>query len=117
MAYAVGGQYFAFLKRSREGVRPKEQGADSGFSYGPIGTFFAIMYQGYGMMPTQYVCVFDGKEVRQQCNDGSKLNTYQVRLPEGVKTYPPESDGPISDRKWVEKSALEFALSVIQSDK
>lgn len=113
--YAVGGEYVAFLRRSREAARPTEKVADPALNYGTIDALFNVMYDGYSMMPAQYICVFDGKETREQCSDGVKVNTYQVKLPKGVKTYPLEpDDAPANDKKWVKRTTLEFVLGTLQ---
>ncbi|MGO9095269.1 MAG: hypothetical protein ACLQGV_08600 [Bryobacteraceae bacterium] len=107
VGYGVGSEYLAFLRRSKAGAMPSDQSGESGLSYGPISTLYSVMYEGYSIMPIEYVCVFDGNEPKEQCGSGVKVNVYQVRLPKTLKTYPPEPDDEsVSDRKWVKAKAL-----------
>jgi hypothetical protein len=116
--YAVGGEYVAFLRRSQNGIRPLDNVENTGLSYGRVDVLYRVMYQGYSMMPAEYVCVFDGKEIRSQCGNGIKINTFQVILPEGVRTYPLEvDDEPSNDKKWVRRDVLFFVLDRLRSSK
>lgn len=107
ITYALGGEYVVFLRHSEKGVEPKVHLSAPGISYGPIQTLYVVMYDGYGSMPVEYVCAFDGQEISQQCDYGIKLNTYQVIFPKHLKTFPTQFVGASSeDTRWVRKTAL-----------
>src|SRR5713226_579793 len=55
----VGNEYLVFLKKSGNGIKPKDD--SPGLNYGPVPLFFQIMYDGYTILPSAYACVFDGK--------------------------------------------------------
>jgi len=56
-------------------------------------------------MPVRYVCVFEGKVPSESCDYGVRVNTIQVQLPKGIKTFPQASDNDFSDAsKCVRKS-------------
>jgi hypothetical protein len=112
ISYGVGSEYLAFLRRSDVGLNPAPATEGSGLHYGAIGRLFRVMYEGYSIMPIEYVCVFEGKEPSEQCADAIKVNAHQVRLPRALRTYPaePAADLSGSDEKWVKKEALLSAL-------
>lgn len=107
ITYSLGGQYLVFLHRAEKGIEPKAAASTPGLRYGRIDVFYRVMYQGYGSMPIRYACVFDGKNVSQQCDYGIKVNTYQVALPRKVRTFPSRtSDISHSNDRWVRKTVL-----------
>lgn len=107
ITYALGGEYLVFLRHSEKGIEPKVHLSVPGVSYGPIQSLYVVMYDGYSSMPVEYVCVFDGQEISQQCDYGIKLNTYQVILPKLLKTFPSQFVGASSEHtRWVRNSAL-----------
>lgn len=113
--YGIGSEYLAFLKRSNEKMVPSKQSSSPAISYGELPVFYKIMYEGYSFMEIGYECVFDGKEIHQQCDDGIKLNTFQVVLPKKIKIFPaPPEEGNSSDTKWVRKDRLLAYLETLQ---
>jgi hypothetical protein len=105
--YGVGSQYLAFLQRSKKDLKPVDQSNTSGLSYGLLKSSHKIMYDGYSVMPIDYICIFDGKEISQQCDYGVRFNTHQITLPGKIKTFPPNSlDESDSDNKWVRKEGI-----------
>jgi hypothetical protein len=105
--YELGGELIAFLRCSKEGTEPKQQTASSGLTYGPISPFYLVMYEGYSALRTDYECVFDGKEIAQQCDDGVEVNTSQVILPKGIRTFPSATKGAFSrETNWVRKNVF-----------
>ena len=118
IGYAVGGEYLAFLRRSDEETKPKEQSNMPGLNYGSLKSVYQIMYEGYSTMPINYVCAFDGKTTSQQCDYGIKVNTYQVALPGKIKAFPLESgDLPSEDNKWVRRGGLISFLEHLRTSK
>jgi hypothetical protein len=111
--FGLGGEYLVFLRHSEKGLEPKQPSVASGLDYGPIPSFYLVMYEGYGALPIEYDCVFDGKEIAQRCDYGIKVNTHQVVLPQGLRTYPSSAKGSFSeDTKWVRKTVF---LSFMQT--
>jgi hypothetical protein len=107
IGYGLGEDLLVFLHRSEKGIEPKQPLVNSSLSYGPISSFYLLMYEGYGALRIKYDCVFDGKEIAQQCDDGVRVNTYQVILPQSVKTYPSLIRGSFEENtKWVRKTVF-----------
>jgi hypothetical protein len=107
IGYGLGEELLVFLHHSEKGIEPKQPVTTSGLSYGPISSFYLVMYEGYGALRIKYDCVFDGKEIAQQCDDGIRVNAHQVVLPKSVKTYPSSARGSFSEvTKWVRKTVL-----------
>jgi hypothetical protein len=107
VGYGLGEELLVFLHHSERGIEPNQPATNSGLSYGPISSFYLVMYEGYGALRIKYDCVFDGKEIAQQCADGISVNTLQVVLPKSVKTYPSRTKGSSSEEtKWVRKAVL-----------
>ncbi len=105
--YSLGGEYLVFLRRSEKHIEPSNKSKNSVSTYGPLPSFYEVMYEGYSAMPVKYACVFDGQDPAHQCDDGIKVNTYQVILPIQIRTFPPESDDvPNGDYKWIRKAAF-----------
>ena len=105
--YELGGELIVFLRHSKKGSEPNRQTAGSGLSYGSISSFYLVMYDGYSAMQSEYECVFDGKEIAQQCDYGVRLNTRQVMLPKSIKTFPSSTKGASSDdTNWVRKNVF-----------
>jgi len=107
ISYRLGGEYVVFLHHSDKRIELKPQQTASGLSYGPISSFYLVMYEGYSALPVEYNCVFDGKEIAQHCDYGVKVNTYQVVLPKGLRTYPSATIGSFSENtRWVRKETF-----------
>jgi hypothetical protein len=114
--YRIGWEYLAFLKRSIEKIAPSKEAATPGTSYGPLPSFYRIMYEGFSLMESRYVCVFDGKEISEQCGYGIKLNVIQVILPRKIKTFPvPDDEGEVGDSKWVRKKPFLAYLETLRN--
>ena len=103
IGYGVGNEYVAFLRRATSA--PKLQGqrpTHTSIAYGPLEVFHLIMYQGYSIMSVRYACVFGGKD---PCDYGVRVNTDQVKLPKGTKTFPRASGDELPDAsQWVRKA-------------
>lgn len=111
--YSLGGEYLIFLRRSQKQIEPSHSSETATPTYGRILSFYEVMYEGYSAMPVKYVCVFDGDEIKDQCDDGIKVETNQVVLPSRIQTFPSESDDTTdSDYKWIRKAAL---ISLLQT--
>ena len=107
IGYALGEELVVFLKHSEQGIDPKPSATSSSLNYGPISSFYLIMYDGYSALHVSYECVFDGKDIAHQCDYGVRVNTYQVALPKSIRTYPASVTYPSSDdTRWVRKIAF-----------
>src|SRR5215467_9499730 len=107
VGYGVGEELLVFLRHSQKGIEPNQNAADPSLNYGPISSFYLAMYQGYGTLHIEYECVFDGKEIAQQCDYGVRVNTHQVMLPKTIKTFPSSTKGAFSEEtNWVRKSVF-----------
>jgi hypothetical protein len=107
IGFGLGEELLVFLHQSENGIEPKQRATSPSLSYGPISSFYLVMYDGYSALRVKYDCVFDGKEIAQQCDDGILVNTFQVVLPKSVKTYPSSKRGSFSeDTKWVRKTVF-----------
>ena len=116
IGFGLGEEYLLFLHHSERAIEPKEKAPLSGLNYGRISELYEIMYEGYSAIPIKYDCVFDGKEITQQCDYGMKLNTNQVILPKKIKTYPSSTKGSFSeDTKWVRKTVFIAYLQTISN--
>jgi hypothetical protein len=105
IGYGVGNEYVAFLRRAKSGPTLQAQrSTNNSIAYGAVEVLHLIMYQGYSIMPIRYVCVFEGKDPSQSCDYGVRVNTQQVKLPKGIKTFPRASDDEFVDAsRWVRK--------------
>lgn len=107
IGYGLGEELFVLLHHSADGIEPKPPATSSALSYGPISSFYLVMYEGYSALSVRYDCIFDGKETEQRCDYGVRVNTYQVGLPKSVKTYPSSAKGTSSeDTRWVRRTAF-----------
>ncbi|MGB6077126.1 MAG: hypothetical protein WBG29_15965 [Candidatus Acidiferrales bacterium] len=107
VSYRLGSEYLVFLQHSKKAIEPKEQSGIPGMNYGRVNSFYTIMYQGNSAMLIRYTCVFDGKDVSQQCDNGIKLNPEQIVLPNTLKTFPTDSGNASGEEdRWVRKSIL-----------
>jgi len=106
----IGWKYVVFLKKGAAET-PK---TNDTLSFGSIESVSREMYEGYGTLPVDYECVFDGAAVGQQCDYGVQLNPEQVVLPKLVKTFPKGDAGAVTNyKKWVRESALNSQLEAL----
>lgn len=107
LGHRLGWEYILFLRRSANPAMPKP-GAKGGF--GTVGSY-EVFNEGYTSMETSYECVFNGKEVNQQCDYGVRVCTDYIRLPKGTYTSPPLSKDVPFGCRWVRKADF---LSLIE---
>jgi hypothetical protein len=81
----LGGEYVLFLIKVPNSITPK---ATTG--YGVI-QYARVFNEGYSSMRTSYECVFDGKDINQQCDYGVRVCTDYIILPKSVATFPPKT--------------------------
>jgi hypothetical protein len=81
----LGWEYLLFLRNVPQTIAPK---AASNAGYGTI-HYSKIFDEGYTSMEVSYECVFDGKDIAQQCDYGVRVCTDYIRLPQSLPTFPP----------------------------
>gem|GEM_PF-2371588 len=108
---AIGSDYL-FFSRFSAPLNPMP-GKTIG-SYGRIERPEEWSDVGYGLMPIEYLCVFDGKEISQQCDYGVNLNKDQILLPANLKSFPQEPTAETNYHSWVRKSDMLEVLIELQ---
>lgn len=118
IGYGVGEEYLVFLKNAdkRIGEQIDESVKPNRAPYDANKTYFRIMYDGYSVMPVSYECFFDGKNA-EKCGYGVKFNTYQVKLPATLKTFPKDVGEFSPDKKWVRREAIKAELANLKKRK
>ena len=104
----LGWEYVLFLRNSPKPVIPKTA---ANASYGVV-LYSEIFDEGYSSMQTSYECVFDGKEIAQQCDYAVRVCTDYIKLPKAVSAFPPEENDPPFGCRWVRKTTF---LSLLNS--
>ncbi len=117
IGYGVGSEYIAFLRKSKKTVgevrldRAKKISLDFDDSE-PV---YEIMYGGYSIMPINYVCIFDGKNLSDQCDYGVLFNSYQILIPPTLRPFPLKGRDPANpDNKWIRKNSFQKYLFSLQ---
>lgn len=98
----LGWEYIVFL---RNVGRPLEPKAASGRSYGTV-HYAEVFNEGYSAMMSSYECVFDGKDTAQKCDNGIRICTDYVVLPESVPSFPPVEQNVPFGCRWVRRSVF-----------
>src|SRR5262249_21400369 len=106
---SIGNQYLAFLKNTNKSLNNfiLEKDSEKPLPFNGLEIYYNIMYGGYSILPINYICVFDGKEIKDQCDYGIKINTYQVKLPGKLNTFPVSIiENSNADTKWIRRDQL-----------
>jgi hypothetical protein len=85
--------------------------AASKVNYGTV-QYSEVFNQGYTPMETSYECIFDGKEIREQCDYGVRVCTDYILLPKSLPTFPPMTEDTAFGCRWVRKKAF---ITVLES--
>ena len=109
----LGWEYILFLRNKPDAITPKTK---SSGSYGKV-RFAEIFDQGYSSMETSYQCVFDGAEIRQQCDYGIRVCTNYIKLPKNTRTFPPERNDTPFGCRWVRKASFLSLLEKLKEPK
>ena len=116
VGYGVGSEYLVFLRNSKKTVKDitVEKSKKEGFGYNETEPVYHVMFDGYSSMSVNYICIFDGKNISDQCDYGVKFNSSQVILPKTIRTFPSKGvDLENPDNKWLRKnSMLKYILSL-----
>jgi hypothetical protein len=108
----LGWEYLLFLRNAAKPLAPK---TTASASYGTI-RYSEIFDQGYSSMENSYECVFDGKEIAQQCDYGVRVCTDYIKLPKSISSFADEKDPPFGCR-WVRKTAFVSLLDTLAVSK
>jgi hypothetical protein len=95
----LGWEYIVFLHSVKEPAVPKDA---KNPVYGTV-KYFEVFNQGYSSMESSYECIFDGKEIKDQCDYGVKVCTDYIVLPKGTPVFPPMEDDVPFGCRWVRK--------------
>jgi hypothetical protein len=77
VGHRVGWDYVLFLRNVAKPLVPK---TTSSTNYGTV-HYSEVFNEGYSSMETSYECVFDGKEIAEQCDYGVRICTDYIVLP------------------------------------
>jgi hypothetical protein len=111
ISYGVGSEYVAFFRRSKANPKPLP-GGGAFVNHGPVEIFYRVMFEGYSILPIQYVCAFPGKD---PCDYAVRVNTYQIKLPPGLKTFPRTAkDDFVEPTRWVRREDFLHLLSTLK---
>jgi hypothetical protein len=105
----LGFEYVLFLHNAKIPAVPKKE---------PSAMFGVVRHgnvfnEGYSSMAVSYECVFDGKDVAQQCDYGVRVCTDYIILPRNIRTFPPKSTGTPFGCRWIRRKAFESLLGQI----
>ena len=109
----LGSEYILFLHNAAEPIAPK---TGSHANYGTV-RYSEVFNEGYSAMETSYGCMFDGKTIPEQCDNGVRVCTDYIVLPKSLRTFPPVMvDTPFGCR-WVRKEAFISVLGTFHESK
>jgi hypothetical protein len=98
----LGGEYILFLRGT---VKPLAPNPDSTSNYGTV-RYLDVLNEGYGAMETSFECIFDGKDVSDECDDAVKVCTDYIKLPSTVRTFPPSEEETPFGCRWIRKGSF-----------
>ena len=79
--------------------------------------FSGAFREAYPSMLISYVCVFGGAAEGPKCDEGVKVCTNRVEIPDSLPTFPPNSGDPPGCR-WVRKTAfISFLDNLVEAKK
>lgn len=105
----LGWEYVLFL---RNVAKPLTPNAISSANYGAV-QYSEIFNEGYSSMECSYECVYDGKDIAQQCDDGVRVCTDYIKLPKSLRVFPPMTEETPFGCRWVRRSAFLSALDAL----
>ncbi len=109
----LGDEYILFLRNVTEPITPKTTAIPS---YGTI-RYAKVFDQGYSSMEISYHCVFDGREIAQQCDSGVRVCTDYIKLPKSIPAFPPEENDPPFGCRWVRMRLFSGLLDTLANPK
>jgi hypothetical protein len=105
----LGWEYVLFLRNSPKPITPK---TTANAAYGTI-PYSEIFNEGYSSMQSSYECVFDGKDIAQQCDHAVRVCTDYIELPKSIPAFPPEENDPPFGCRWVRQAQLVSLLGTL----
>jgi hypothetical protein len=108
IGFKLGGEYLLFLRNAKVPAVPKEATAMYGIVHHGV-----VFNEGYSSMAVSYECVFDGKDVGQQCDYAVRVCTDYTILPQYIRTFPPGSKETPFGCRWTRRSAFESLVGQI----
>jgi hypothetical protein len=96
----LGEEYVVFMLNAKEPAVPTTAPTAA---YGTV-KHYEVFNQGLSEMETSYECVFDGKDIAQQCDDGVRVCTDYIVLPKGTPVSPSMDEVVSMGFRWVRKS-------------
>jgi hypothetical protein len=107
----LGWEYVLFL---RNAAKPLTPNSTSSANYGAV-QYSEIFNEGYSSMESSYQCVFDGKEIHQQCDDGVRVCTDYITLPKSLPVFPPMTEDMPFGCRWVRRNAFLSELDSLRA--
>jgi len=104
----LGWEYLLFLRNTAKPLAPK---TTASASYGTI-QYSEIFNQGYSSMESSYECVFDEKELAQNCDYGVRVCTDYIKVPQSISVFSKDNDPPFGCR-WARKAAFVSLLHTL----
>ena len=98
----LGWEYILFLRQTKKPLSPN---TTSSVNYGTI-RYLEVFNEGYSSMETSYQCVFDGKEIAQQCDYGVRVCTDYIQVPNTFRVFPPKAVEVPFGCRWVRRKTF-----------
>jgi hypothetical protein len=98
----LGFEAIVFLQKAQTPAVPTTKPEAA---YGTV-PFYKVFNEGYSSMEVSYQCEFDGKEIKDQCDDGVKVCTDYIVLPKGTETSPPVQEETAFGCRWVRRATF-----------
>jgi hypothetical protein len=109
----IGWEYILFLRNVTQPLAPKTA---SSVSFGMV-RYSEVFNEGYSSMMTSYECVFDGKTIAEQCDDGVRVCTDYIVLPKSTPTFPPMTEDTRFGCRWVRKQVFISLVGTLNDSK
>lgn len=105
----LGVEYILFLRDVPKPITPKQTSTPG---YGTI-RYSQVFNEGLTSLETSYECVFDGKDIAQQCDYAVRVCTDHIKLPKLTPAFPKENKNTLSDCRWVRKDVFVSLLDAL----
>ncbi len=109
----IGWDYVLFLQSVPRPIAPKTA---PGAGYGTV-HYFKDFDQGYTSMETSYQCVFNGRNVSEQCDYGVRVCTDYINLPKSTAAAPPLNQETDFGCRWVREKEFLAMLGKLRDSK
>ncbi len=109
----LGWEYILFLHSL---AKPLPSKTTSNASYGTV-HYSEVFNEGYSSMESSYECVFDGREIAEQCDYGVRVCTDYIVLPKSLPTFPPMTEETPFGCRWVRKEAFISVLGTLRESR